>query len=296
MRGAILCAVSGLSIAPEKMIEPKSTGGYLPGYLATQRDDRWWIEPLLTGLGFALFVVYSTWAAFQGAHYWAGSYLSPFYSPLLFIDPSVAGAAPIEHAWFGLWPDSLRSIWPSWLPISPAFLILAGPLGFRGTCYYYRKFYYRAYFSSPPGCGIEGARKGKYRGETGLFLIQNLHRYTLYIAIAYIVILYYDAYHSFFRDGEGGVGVGSVVLLINPTLLSFYTLGCHSFRHLIGGRLNCFSCDAVAEMSHQGWKKVSGLNRRHMMWAWISLVWVGFTDLYVRMVSMGIWQDWNTWG
>ncbi|HBF23803.1 MAG TPA: succinate dehydrogenase [Planctomycetes bacterium] len=271
------------------------TGGHLQGLFTTHRNDRWWVEPAWTGLGFAAFVAYSTWAAFQGAHYWVDSYLSPFYSPLLYIDPSVPGSAPVEHAWFGVWPDSLKAIWPSWLPISPAFLILAGPLAFRGTCYYYRKFYYRAYFSSPPGCGVGGARKGKYRGETALFLFQNLHRYTLYIAIAYIGILYYDAYHAFFRDGKFGAGVGSLILLLNPTLLAFYTLGCHSFRHLIGGRLNCFSCDAVAQSSHGAWSGATKLNRNHMRWAWISLVWVGFTDFYVRMVSMGSWTDFNTW-
>ncbi len=272
------------------------SGGHQESFLATHRKDRWWIEPLWTGLGFAAFVVYSSWAAFQGAHYWAESYLSPFYSPLLFIDASATGSPPMQHAWFGAWPDSLRAIWPSWLPISPAFLILAGPLAFRGTCYYYRKFYYRAYFTSPPGCGVQGSRKGKYKGETALFLFQNLHRYTLYIAIAYVGVLFYDAWHAFFQDGKFGVGVGSVVLLLNPILLSFYTLGCHSFRHLIGGRLNCFSCDAVAGTSLQGWKGASRLNQHHMRWAWISLVWVGFTDFYVRMVSMGNWTDWNTWG
>ena len=277
------------------MAETSPTGGHLQGLLSTHRSDRWWFEPLWTGLGFAAFVIYSTWAAFQGAHYWTESYLSPFYSPLLFIDPAAPWAGPMEHAWFGPWPDSLKAVWPSWLPTSPAFLILAGPLAFRGTCYYYRKFYYRAYFTSPPGCGVEGARKGKYRGETTLFLFQNLHRYTLYIAIAYIGVLFYDAWHAFFRGGEFGIGVGSVILLLNPILLAFYTLGCHSFRHLIGGRLNCFSCDAVAGASMQGWKGATRLNRNHMRWAWVSLVWVGFTDFYVRMVSMGNWTDFNTW-
>jgi hypothetical protein len=28
-----------------------------------------------------------------------------------------------------------------------------------------------------------------------------------------------------------------------------------------------------------------------MTWAWISLIWVGFTDLYVRLCAMGIWTD-----
>jgi hypothetical protein len=30
-----------------------------------------------------------------------------------------------------------------------------------------------------------------------------------------------------------------------------------------------------------------------MTWAWCSLFWVAFSDLYVRMCSMGIWTDWR---
>jgi hypothetical protein len=28
-----------------------------------------------------------------------------------------------------------------------------------------------------------------------------------------------------------------------------------------------------------------------MRWAWFSLFWVGFTDLYVRLCAMGIFHD-----
>jgi hypothetical protein len=28
-----------------------------------------------------------------------------------------------------------------------------------------------------------------------------------------------------------------------------------------------------------------------MLWAWMSLFWVGFSDLYVRLCSMGVWHD-----
>jgi len=33
-----------------------------------------------------------------------------------------------------------------------------------------------------------------------------------------------------------------------------------------------------------------------MLWAWVSMIWVGFTDFYIRMVSRGVWHDFNTWG
>lgn len=272
------------------------SGGYRQGLGATLRTDRWWVEPVWTGVGFLMFVLYSTWAALQGNHYAYGGYLSPFYSPVLFTDLGAAGAAPLEHAWFGAWPDWLRAVWPPFLPTSPAILILAGPLSFRLTCYYYRKFYYRSYFMTPPACAVGARPQGNYRGETLLFLFQNLHRYALYIAIAYIFILTYDAYLAFWRDGQLGFGIGTLVLIINPILLGAYTFGCHSFRHLIGGQLNCFTCDGASRARHGAWQRVSWLNARHMLFAWLSLVWVGLADFYVRMVSMGYIHDLSTWG
>jgi hypothetical protein len=182
------------------------------------------------------------------------------------------------------------------MPTSPAILILVGPLSFRATCYYYRKFYYRAYFMTPPACAVGALPQKSYRGETLLFLFQNLHRYTLYIALAYILILSYDAVLSYFRDGQFGIGVGSLVLTLNPIMLATYTLGCHSFRHLIGGQLNCFSCDAASKSRYGVWQRVSWLNERHMLFAWLSLIWVAFSDFYVRMVSMGYFHDFSTWG
>ncbi len=82
------------------------------GFGATSRRDGWWVQPLLTFLGLSAFIVYATWAAFQGDHYTYGSYLSPFYSPEIF------GESP--HSWFGPKP----AFWPAFLPFSPALLIL----------------------------------------------------------------------------------------------------------------------------------------------------------------------------
>ena len=282
------------------MNNQQSLGGYKEGLFQTNRSDYWWIEPLLTGLGFLGFVIYTTWAMFQGNYYWwsagnegFGGYLSPFYSPLLFIEQSIAGAAPIAHAWFGPWPDWM----PNLIPITPAILILAGPLSFRMTCYYYRKFYYRAYLFSPPACAVMGISQKKYKGETTLLMIQNIHRYTLYIAIGFVLVLSYDAILAFFRNGKFGIGVGTVILLLNPILLAGYTFGCHAFRHLSGGNQNCFTCPQGKEkIRYKIWQGVTKLNNRHMFWAWISMIWVAFTDIYVRMVSKGHWIDLSTWG
>lgn len=267
-------------------------GGHPEGIGATARSDRWWLGPAVTVAVFSAFIIYSTWAAFQANHYYSAPYLSPFYSPPIYADTAAPGAVPLEHAWLGTFP----SWWPPFLPKSPAFLILVFPGLFRFTCYYYRKAYYRSFTGSPPGCAVVPTAKGsrKYQGETRLLLFQNLHRFALYPALVFIVILYYDAFQAFFKDGRFGIGVGTLVLLANATLLAAYTFGCHSFRHLVGGRHDCMSCGKPT-LRFGIWKRASWLNARHMRFAWSSLLWVGFTDVYVRLVSMGVIHDFNTW-
>ena len=119
----------------------------------------------------------------------------------------------------------------------------------------------------------------------------------MYFAVIFFFILSYDAFLAFFNDGKLGFGVGTLVLTINPILLGCYTFGCHSIRHLIGGNLDCYSCNLYQDkVNHSSWKIVTFLNRRHQLFAWLSLVWVGLSDVYVRLVSMGIINDLNTWG
>ena len=250
----------------------------------TMRADAWWVQPLLVFLGLGTFVVYATWAAFQGEHYTAGPYLSPFYSPELF------GDSP--HAWLGAKPGW----WPQWLPFSPALLILWAPGGFRLTCYYYRGAYYKAFWADPPSCTVGEPRK-HYRGETSFPLVfQNVHRYFLYLALGFLPILAWDVWKAlWFEDVETGdlelgLGLGTLILAANVTLLSGYALGCHSLRHLVGGVLDEPS---KAEKRFRAWCFVGCLNRRHMLWAWMSLFSVGFSDLYVRLCSMGVWTDWR---
>ena len=242
----------------------------IPG--ATLRTDAWWLEPLLVVLVLGAFAVYSTWAALQNAHYYAAPYLSPFYSPCL--------AKSCQHV-------SVPLV-GSWWNLSPAFLILWIPGGFRATCYYYRKAYYRSFFGSPPGCAVRDVAR-RYSGETRFpFLLQNVHRYFFWLSLPVLVFLWYDAILAFNFGGRFGMGLGTVVLLVNAALLSLYSLSCHSCRHLCGGHANVFS---KAPTKHSLWRAASRLNERHMLFAWISLIGVGLTDVYVRLLSMGIIRD-----
>jgi len=256
----------------------------------TTRSDAWWVQSSVTFAIFFAFIVYATWAGYANANYEVGPYLSPMYSPLLF--------GPSPHAWFG--GPAQPVWWPPFLHYSAAALILIFPLGFRVTCYYYRGAYYKAFWADPPGCAVGEPRK-TYLGERWFpLVIQNIHRYFLYFAIVFIVILGSDAWKAMWFPADGsmtlaagtpttfGVGVGTIVLTLNVVFIALYTFGCHSLRHLVGGALDIMSGRPVRRTAYVC---VSCLNRWHMNWAWTSLVWVGFTDLYVRMCAMGIWHD-----
>ena len=220
-------------------------------FAQTSRRDNWWLSPLLVFLGFGAFLVYANWAAFQNAYYTSGPYISPFYSPELW------GSSP--HAMFGPKP----TWFPSFLPFSPALFILWNPGLFRFTCYYERSF---------------------------PLILQNFHRY--FLRLSYIIwgFLAWDVVKAFDFDGHFGMGLGTIVLLVNVILIGGYVFGCHAFRHLVGGGL-----DQISKHPVRGelYNCVSCLNSNHKKWAWASLFSVGFADIYVRLCSMGIWTDWR---
>ena len=125
----------------------------------------------------------------------------------------------------------------AWLVFSPALLILPFPGLFRVTCYYYRGAYYKAFWADPPGCAV-GEPRLTYRGEASFPLVlQNIHRFFLFIALPFLLVLASDVYKAFwFTDPvtgrtSFGIGIGTLVLATNVILLGGYTLGCHSLRH-----------------------------------------------------------------
>jgi hypothetical protein len=246
----------------------------------TLRQDRWWVSPTISLVVLSAFVVYATWAAFVNGHYFYKPYISPFYSPCL---ADICGSP--NHGNVGTPP--YLGIFGPWWAISPAIIILIFPLGFRMTCYYYRRAYYRAFWQSPPGCAVAEPHK-RYTGETRFPLIlQNIHRYFFYAGLVFNVILTADAVVAFVdvHPGGGHVGLGSFVLTINAALLWAYSLSCHSCRHIVGGRLKHFSRHPVR---FKRWGFVSRLNQRHMQLAWASLIFVALTDLYVRLCAHGV--------
>jgi len=237
------------------------------GLGSTLRKDNWWLGPAITFAVLTAFIAYATFRAFENNFFEYGPYLSPFYSPYL------------ETKGLGI---------PF---LSPAMLILPGPASFRLTCYYYRKAYYRAFAMDPPACAVGERNPHKYNGETKLWLFQNLHRFAMYVAVLFLVFLWHDFIKSLDWSGHFGMGVGSLVMLTNVLLLSGYTFGCHSFRHLIGGGIDSFSEAPLGKLRHTLWKGVTKLNENHMFFAWTSLFGVALTDVYIRMVASGAIHD-----
>lgn len=246
------------------------------GWGQTRRQDTWWTEPLIAFIVFTSFIVYATYRAFSGGHYYVGNYLSPFFSPEIW--------GPSPHAFFGNVPSWL----PAWLPYTPALLILPFPGGFRLTCYYYRGAYYKSHWADPPSCAV-GEPRHDYRGENSLpLIIMNIHRYFLYAALVFLIFLSHDAYKAFFFADGFHVNVGSLVLTLNVVLLAGYTFGCHSLRHLVGGLHDIFSSRPARKKAYEC---VSWCNKHHMRWAWFSLFGVALSDVYVNLLSRGIISD-----
>ena len=242
----------------------------------TLRNDRWWLQPAITVAVLLSFVIYATFRAFEAKYYFNEPLISPFYSPCL-------AKACGEAAHFGT-PIGDLSIFG--MVISPALFILIFPLGFRLTCYYYRKAYYRSFWMSPPACAVAEPHS-TYTGETRAPLIlQNGHRWFFFAGLIFNVLLTYDAIIAFRNPkGEWGhLSIGTLILLLNATMLWLYSASCHTCRHTIGGRLRHFSQHPVR---YKLWTWVSVLNHKHPTFAWISLFVVALTDLYVRQVASG---------
>ncbi len=269
-----------LTTLEDVAVTPVVLGGARGGpSTPTLRQDRWWVAPVVTVTVLTFVVGYLTWAAFVNKDYYLGAgahrdLISPLYSPCI-----VASCVPGSHPGWVI----------SWWTISPALLILIFPLGFRLTCYYYRKAYYRGFWLAPPACAVADAHSA-YTGETRFPLIlQNIHRYFFYFGLIFNVILTIDAVLAFRQPGMGiGISVGTVVLCANAALLWLYTLSCHACRHLCGGGVKQFS---TAPIRHRLWKTLTPLNARHMLFAWLSLAFVAFTDFYVRLVASGTIHD-----
>ena len=118
------------------------------------------------------------------------------------------------------------------------------PLGFRATCYYYRKAYYRAFFLDPPACAVGEPRD---IGTAAKRLSLHPPESTSLLSVRRANLSGHPVVRRdscFLVYGRFGIGVGSLVLTANIVLLTLYTFSCHSLRHIVGGKVDCFSCVA----------------------------------------------------
>ena len=111
----------------------------------TLRQDRWWLQPVVT----------SSSSPHSSATRPGRRSRTPTTSS------APAGSRPDQALLLTVhrWPLRARArgrVHLSWW-LSPAILILIFPLGFRFTCYYYRRSYYRSFWWSPPACAVADA-------------------------------------------------------------------------------------------------------------------------------------------
>ena len=257
-----------------RLVEPRASskppGTAQRGFGTTMRVDRWSLRPLAIALGLTAFIVYATISAvflipYFGFPYEAEGYHSPFFS------------IAIGEVFL-----------PAWL--SPAILVLWVQVFFRATCYYFRGAYYKAFFADPPACAVgEPTIHRRYGMENRFpFILMNAHRFFLYLAFIPLAVMWLDLGLAFWHEGSVRLGIGVGLLAADAILTSLYVFSCHSFRHLAGGNLDCYSCSANTRRRHGLWQRVSAWNQHHGLWAWASLFSIVLADLYVRSLGLDI--------
>ena len=241
----------------------------------TDRIDNWWAQPFWMGLALTAALIYTAWRLIlfpESIHYKleGSTVVSPIFSPNI-LEWSLFGLNEWEH--------------PSW--VNAAILVLWIPFGFRGTCYYMRRVYYRTFFQSPTGCWVDEPdinKKIGYGGEKRLFIFNNLHRYFLYAAMIIIVIKWWDVTHTLHFDTGWGFSCGTFIMATEAFLLTMYVTSCHALRHLAGGSLDRW-VSGISALRGRLFKRISVFNRSHGFWFWTSLGFVFLGDLWTIAVA-----------
>ncbi len=259
----------GRIVEPRRSTKPAGTA--MRGFGTTMRIDRWSIRPMLIGLGILAFVAYATFSSvllipgILGVEYSAQGYHSPFFS---------LGFA--------------EGVVPAW--VSPAIFVLWIQVLFRTTCYYFRGAYYKSLFADPPACAVgEPSVHRRFGMENRFpFILQNAHRFTLYLAFIPMAVLWYDLALAFWHDDVPRLGLGVLLIGADALLVSLYVFSCHSLRHLVGGGMDCFSCTRNTRRRRGAWARVTALNLHHGTWFWASLISIVMADLYIRALALDI--------
>ena len=201
---------------------------------STLRRDAWWTELLPVIIVLGGFGLYATLRAFEGAFYSLGTLSFAF---LFSADRSAASlVAAFSRAAGARRPAR----------VSRHLLLLPQSLLPR-------------IFSRSAGLRRGRASQAQISRRDQHFLSSS----RMSTATFYTWPLFFWAFcgttpiKGFFFDGQFGIGVGSLILLFNVILLSFYTLSCHSLRHLAGGKMDCFSCATFGSQRAAAWKGFS---------------------------------------
>ena len=168
---------------------------------------------------------------------------------------------------------------------------------FRFTCYYYRGAYYKAFWADPPACAVGEPRK-RYLGEaTFPLILQNIHRYFLYVALVFLLFLAHDVWKAlWFTDPATGAGVvrhrrrhARARDQRGPArrLHARLPLAAPPRRRLSRPALRPPGAPAGVRLRELPQPRATCAGRGPACSR------SAFADLYVRLCSMGIWTDWR---
>ncbi len=253
-------------MASQQPAHPTST-------LSTWRLDNWWAQPIVLMISLLVFVVYATYRVWtMGTDVVVAHHGYHYQSPFVAYNFAQFLPAGIDQTAF-------------YFLAFPGMLLLPIAGGFRFTCYYFRRAYYRSFVARPGACSTEAWKGKEYKGEKRLLVFQNLHRYFFYMALILWVLHVIAWVKDIFYGGGFYFGVGTFLLLVDITLLGGYVLGCHAFRHLIGGRLDCFSCTSLNQNQNTMWGGVTKLNQKHAFFALASMFSIMIADAYLWYID-----------
>ena len=228
-----LTSERGMAGTPLPLLHKRSFG-------ETSRRDNWWLQPLVVFLGLSAFIVYATWAAFQGDHYTYG----PLPVAVLFAGPLRRFAARLVRRPRRGGRRGCRT--------RRRFLILWAPAGLPAHLLLLPRRVLQGVLGRPAQLRRGRTAQGLHRREQlaaphpehpPLFPVRRgaVHRDARL-----------DAIRAFwFADGFG-IGIGTLILCANAILLGGYTFGCHSLRHIIGGRNDCLTESPTCHALYKG--------------------------------------------
>ena len=173
------------------------------------------------------------------------------------------------------------------------------------TCYYFRYFGWRKFFSHPVKCGLNEKPDRKYEGE---FFLVKFHRIFFWLMLAFILIhlteaiaesagvieynyrLFVPYVFPFTTETTEMQSVevqtlGEIAEWFYISIAFVFLFSCHFLRHFIGGTSFCFSCGRVGEARGKLYRVQTKFNNYHGLLFWLSIS----SIIFILLIGGHLW-------